>query len=386
MSESTQKRNPNIDAIRGLAVLGIFFINILFMGNTMLGYAPTEPAAASDLGVEIFSRIFLEGRFIGLFTLLFGVGLAIQYNSYSRTTDNPFVPIKKRLKVLMLFGLLHGVFIWPGDVLLTYGLSALLAISYLESELKFIRSRCLLFLGISLVSTLVMTQAIPFEELPARGTEAHLEELEPWIGGYGMQILQHLILMLMMNLFMLPIALMWYVGGMMLLGIYLYRSGFFSEGFAPAMRYRVMLAAIGAIAVDLALFNSETPAIKALSESTVLYSAIPVSLLYADLLIRICNGRTSVLAPLQRVGKLAFSLYILQSVVGILCFRYLFPDWLAHFDRLEYLLAAFSWALCQLLLASLYLRVFSQGPLEWLWRKLASTKTVKSSAQTEINT
>lgn len=140
MSEVRRTRNPSIDAVRGLAVLGIFFMNILFMGNSLFGYGATDPAAATDTAVELFSRVFLEGRFIGLFTLLFGVGLAIQFASFSRTTDNPFVPIKRRLKILMLFGLLHGVFIWPGDVLLTYGLSSLLAISYLNADMHTLRA------------------------------------------------------------------------------------------------------------------------------------------------------------------------------------------------------------------------------------------------------
>ncbi|WP_372870260.1 DUF418 domain-containing protein [Shewanella sp.] len=385
MSETFTARNPNIDAVRGLAVLGIFFLNILFMGNSLDGYTPTEPAASSDMGVEIFSRMFLEGRFIGLFTLLFGVGLAIQYQGFSQQTANPFMPIKKRLKVLMVLGLLHGIFIWPGDVLLTYGLSALLALSYLESPLHQIRSRLILFIFISLVSMLALTQAVMDEPLPSRGSEQYWTALAPWIGSYPEQLIQHLMQMLIVNLMILPIAILWYVAGMMLLGIYLYRSGFFETGFAPSARVQVQFAAIAFVAVDLLLFHSKTPAIKALSQATVVYSAIPVALLYADLIIRLCNGRAAVLSGLQKVGKLALSLYVLQSVMGILCFRYLFVDWLQSFDRIDYLLTATLWAVCQMLLAAGYLKLFNQGPLERLWRYLAFGSATNKTDSSEVN-
>ncbi|AZQ09380.1 DUF418 domain-containing protein [Shewanella khirikhana] len=385
MSEVRRTRNPSIDAVRGLAVLGIFFMNILFMGNSLFGYGATDPAAATDTAVELFSRVFLEGRFIGLFTLLFGVGLAIQFASFSRTTDNPFVPIKRRLKILMLFGLLHGVFIWPGDVLLTYGLSSLLAISYLNADMHTLRARSALFIGISLVSMAALSQ-IDIESInQIRTSEEFQEMLAPWVGSYPDQLLQHLMMMATMNMFILPLAMLWYVAGMMLLGMYLYRSEFFSYGFSSSHRSRVWALALLLVAIDLMLFLSDSPRLHSLSQASVIYSAIPVALLYADAIIRLCTSGPLRLSALQVVGKLALSLYILQSVVGILCFRYLFPEWLMDFDRIHYLAAAIVWALCQLLLASLYLKVFKQGPLETLWRYLAFGRQAGRSGTSEVS-
>lgn len=236
MSANSQMRNPNIDSVRGLAVLGIFFINILFMGNSLEGYIPTIPAAASDVPLEVFSRLLLEGRFIGLFTMLFGVGLVIQYQRFGQV-----FPIKRRLKILMLFGLLHGIFIWPGDVLLSYGLSAMVAIRYLDAPLDHIHKRALQFLGFSAIVMLLLTQALPTEPLPSRLSPEYQASLAPWIGPYLGQVLQHLAMMLMMTLVMLPIALLWYILGMMLLGMYLYRSHFFNEGLTDAARIRLLL-------------------------------------------------------------------------------------------------------------------------------------------------
>lgn len=380
MSANSQMRNPNIDSVRGLAVLGIFFINILFMGNSLEGYLPTVPAAASDVPLEVFSRLLLEGRFIGLFTMLFGVGLVIQYQRFGQV-----FPIRRRLKILMLFGLLHGIFIWPGDVLLSYGLSAMVAIRYLDAPLDHIHKRALQFLGFSAIVMLLLTQALPTEPLPSRLSAEYQASLAPWIGPYLGQVLQHLAMMLMMTLVMLPIALLWYILGMMLLGIYLYRSHFFSEGLTDAARIRLLLLALLLGTVDLTLYFSESRALVNLAEITVIFSAIPVSVLYADLIVRLCRGSETVLKPLQNVGKLALSLYILQSLLGIACFRYLFPDWLQSFDRIHYLITALIWAACQLLLASWYLRCFKQGPLERLWRYLAFGRTQRATNTHGVN-
>ncbi|QYJ76061.1 DUF418 domain-containing protein [Shewanella sp. FJAT-52076] len=379
MSASSPMRNPNIDSVRGLAVLGIFFINILFMGNSLEGYVPTIPAAASDMPLDVFSRLFLEGRFIGLFTMLFGVGLVIQYQKLGQTGL-----MKRRLKVLMLFGALHGIFIWPGDVLLSYGLSAMVAIRYLDAPLAHIHKRALQFLGFSAIVMLLLTQALPTDPLPSRLSPEYQASLAPWIGSYLGQLVQHLAMMLMMTLVMLPIALLWYILGMMLLGMYLYRSQFFSEGLTDAARIRLLLLALVLGAVDLALYFSESRSLVNLAQITVIFSAIPVSVLYADLIIRLCQGRETLLKPLQNVGKLALSLYILQSLLGIACFRYLFPDWLQSFDRIHYLIAALTWAGCQLLLATWYLRYFKQGPLEKLWRYLAFGRTQRETSTQEV--
>ncbi|MBT1444346.1 DUF418 domain-containing protein [Shewanella sp. JM162201] len=378
------KRSPHIDAIRGLAVLGIFLMNILFMGNTLDGYAKTSPAAPGDPLLELVSRIFFEGRFIGLFTLLFGVGLAIQFarassagNSEVNLEAHPAAqpnlnPIKRRLKVLMLFGLLHGLFIWPGDVLLSYGLSAMVAIYYLGAELNHLKRRAMQFLALGFSVLLVFATMLMGEELPARGTDEFIAALAPWIGSYPEQLIQHLTLMAAMNLLALPFAMLWYMAGMMMLGMWLYRSDFFSHGLSTTDTVRLLLLALALVALDLFCHAGSHPWLEAISQVTVIFAAIPVSLLYALAIIHIQRQHPNRLATLQRVGKLALSLYILQSIVGVLVFRYLFPEWLLEFNRIDYLLAALGWGLCQILIATVYLKFARQGPLEWLWRRLAT--------------
>ena len=71
-------RSTSIDALRGIAILGILFMNIPFHGNMLLGYVPFQPMLESDKLMTLFYSIFADGRLRTLFYLLFGAGLAIQ--------------------------------------------------------------------------------------------------------------------------------------------------------------------------------------------------------------------------------------------------------------------------------------------------------------------
>jgi uncharacterized protein len=84
---------------------------------------------------------------------------------------------------------------------------------------------------------------------------------------------------------------------------------------------------------------------------------------------------------LQKVGRMAFTLYILQSVVMAGLFRYAFPEWNETFTMSGYMTIAAGFTLFQLLFASWYMSVFKQGPLEKLWRHLVN-KTI-TQQQTE---
>ncbi|MEZ9367738.1 hypothetical protein AB4140_02760 [Shewanella sp. 10N.286.51.B2] len=82
INESHGNRNANMDALRGIAIIGILFMNIFFMNNSFYGYAQHYPQIQSDIILEVFSNFFLEGRFISLLSILFGAGLYIQYKRY----------------------------------------------------------------------------------------------------------------------------------------------------------------------------------------------------------------------------------------------------------------------------------------------------------------
>ena len=128
----TASRIESLDAIRGIAVLGIFVINIVGFGLGEAGFAsPLLVGGDGPLnhGLWTFTNIFVEGSMRGLFSLLFGAGIVL-FTSRALYPDGPIVVADlyyRRTFWLIVFGLVHSFgFLAPGDILLIYGIAAVI--------------------------------------------------------------------------------------------------------------------------------------------------------------------------------------------------------------------------------------------------------------------
>ena len=127
-----QDRIEAIDAVRGVALFGVLIVNLItafrvsifqqFLGSTAQGDA--------DGLVERIVAVGFESKAFCLFALLFGVGLAIQFDRLS-VTGRPFYWLARRLAVLLAFGLVHLLFIWNGDILTEYALAGFIVLPLL---------------------------------------------------------------------------------------------------------------------------------------------------------------------------------------------------------------------------------------------------------------
>jgi uncharacterized protein len=127
----TAERNrlPLLDAVRGTALGGILLANLTsFFGADMLTAAEraAQPAAAVGQAVLFGVDWLVEGKFYSVFSMLFGIGFALQAaRARSRGDDiGPF--FRRRMAVLVLIGLTHMYLLWAGDILLLYGVMGLL--------------------------------------------------------------------------------------------------------------------------------------------------------------------------------------------------------------------------------------------------------------------
>lgn len=378
--------NTNIDAVRGLAVLGIFFLNVSFMGVTLYGYAPFPEFHLTDAITETLSNFLLEGRFLSLFSMLFGVGLYIQQQNFLARGLEPYPLIRSRLLWLMLFGALHSLFIWPGDILLTYSICGFLTWHYRNLEIEAQQRRALLFIAIGILAYGLMI-LLPGDETWIRGNALFNEQYSAWTGSYGEQLLMHLFMTLLM-LISLPFTLLWFVSGVMLLGISLYRRGLFDQGLPQGKLGKLLALSLLLSLADTILSLQSRPKLVMLSDILVMLSAIPMAIIYAHLLVKFGRRLPWLQMRLQAVGRIPLSLYILQSCFGIWLFRHQAPELLLTLERIDYLAIALGYALVQIILAGCYLKFFNQGPLEWLWRRLAfGNKPINNATNThESNT
>ncbi|WP_165398969.1 DUF418 domain-containing protein [Shewanella maritima] len=372
---TTRTRFANLDAIRGLALLGIFFLNILMMSNSLMGYAPHSPEIASDIAVGVFTSIFLEGRFISLFSMLFGVALLLQVQKvtqHNELTPLAATPIKQRLKWLILFGFAHGCLLFPGDILLTYGVCGLLIYRYTQLSVDELYTKAKKFIAIGFVVFLLMT-LIPLDEEWHRGSELFNQELAIWTGSYVYQLIHQVGLTFLM-IFMLPISTLWFCSGLMVLGMALWKQGYFEQGFSQTQLLKFAAASLLLSALDCGLRYSGNATLSQASAAIMTISAIPMAAIYLHIIVKLCQNNPLKLQWLQNVGKLSLSLYILQSIIGVSLLRFIFPEWQSEFNLIDYLLLALGVAAAQLVIANVYVRVFKQGPLEKLLRLLAKPK------------
>jgi uncharacterized protein len=370
-----QARLANLDAIRGLGVLGIFFLNIYFMGNSFFGYAPHEVQPTSDIILLIFSNFFLEGRFFSLFAMIFGVGMLIQYQRQqmrmeTATTTQQNKRIKSRLYWLIAFGVIHAIFIFPGDILLSYGVSGLLAFRYISLSADELIRKAKWFIFLSFIP-IALISLMPDDQVYSRDSAFFIEQLAAWTGSYQQQLTLHLTMFAYM-LAVIPLTLMWYITGLMLLGMALYKRNIFVDGLDNKTLWQCVFWAITLASLDSILSLSGNQMLESMSDLLLWFSAIATALIYIHIIVKFCQNTPHRLKRLQNVGRMAFSLYILQSIVGILLLRYIAPDWLYSLDRIGYVSIAIIYSVFQLLLADVYLRKFNQGPLEKLWRVLVS--------------
>ncbi len=123
-----------LDFIRGIAVLGILFANITAYAQPYTAYywppAIVGGMTVGDQAVWVFQFVFVDGKFRGLFTLLFGAGMMLFLERARRRGAGTGLQLR-RLAWLLMFGLIHFFLIWRGDILTLYavwGMVALLAV------------------------------------------------------------------------------------------------------------------------------------------------------------------------------------------------------------------------------------------------------------------
>ncbi|KKO44318.1 hypothetical protein WG68_15935 [Arsukibacterium ikkense] len=382
-STANHLRLGQLDVIRGLAILGILLVNIFAFAwppeHAHLLYWHDGGYSSLDEWLFTASQLFVMGRFLTLFSLLFGVSLLLVVQQYGAEY------LQRRLNWLLLFGLLHISFIWFGDILLWYALSGLFIVKrgYLLLDSRQLLRKGLMFFAIGFIVPLLsslMLLSTGEHPIGIMTAEQLAASIALWTGPAAGQWLQ----MLSLNLTMLlafVLCLLWLGVGLMLLGAGLYKRGWFSHGYSARVTFSLLLLGI-AISAGVQLADAATGYQLALNITlpTTYLAALLMALAYASLIIR--YNRPWLQRWLAPCGRMAFTLYLSQSLLMVLLFRVIQPDWFATLDRAPLLGIATAMIMLQLVFCRWYLQHFAQGPLEWLWRRLSKQPTAEHTANT----
>ena len=384
------ERNVTLDFVRGVAILGILLLNISAFGLPKAAYlnpAWSGSASLSDAWTWALLDLLAQVKFLTLFALLFGAGLQLLLPRGKRW-------IQSRLTLLALLGFIHGLFFWDGDILLAYALVGLVSWRMVR-EAQHVKSLfntgvVLYLIGIAVLVLLgvISGTAANRSWVP---DAANLQYEQYWKLHGGMEAVSNRADMLSDNLLALGAQYGWQLAGMMLMGAALMRSGWLKGQFS-LRHYRrtgALLVAAG-MAVNLpAIFAQWYLAwdyrwcaflLQAPRELSAPLQAIGYAALAWGYWPQLCRFR--LVGAIACVGRMALTNYLLQTLICTTLFYHL--GLFMRFDRLQ--LLAFVppiWAV-NLLVSSLWLRRFRQGPVEWLWRQLtlrASGTSLKDTSR-----
>jgi len=124
---SGSERITALDMIRGFALLGIAMMNVEWFTRPIseLGRGVDPSLHGADWLVSWLVYVLVQGKFWTLFSLLFGIGFAVMLGRAEDRGSAFVTPYVRRIIGLFLFGAMHYIFIWTGDILHEYAFAAL---------------------------------------------------------------------------------------------------------------------------------------------------------------------------------------------------------------------------------------------------------------------
>lgn len=400
---SATERVPVIDQLRGFAIFGILVVNMFYFFHPFFAPQLTEASGAADRAAGFLITFLFLGKFYTLFSFLFGLGMHVQMTR-AEARGVRFVPVYlRRLLVLAVLGLAHGVLLWIGDILLLYAVTGSLLLWWFRHRsprtlkvwaIVLLTSMVLLIGGA--VAGLTVARYAPPEsgawekieaDFAASAAEIDRKVAEDYVTYATGDLVtitrarwhDYTELLTLIAPWMLPSVL-----AMFLLGLRAGKRGWFEPGPEQERRCRRLLR--WALPLGLLLnfyvaatgFEQNRMGIEILTWQTVLqitaltYGSVMLALSWVALMI--LADRHGVLAPLRAalapVGRMALSNYLLQSVVmTTLAFGY----GLGLFGQVGLAVGlplAVGFFALQIPLSRWWLARYRFGPVEWLWRTL----------------
>jgi len=414
-----------LDILRGIAILGILFMNINDMGQSMtasfddirhLGWS------AADRIVWWVREVLAMGTARGLLEMLFGAGMVILTERFAAQADEAVVLRRyfTRNVILFLFGLVHVfVLLWPGDILHTYALAALIAFLFRE-----LRPRALLFLGSSMAVFFLIgggmsysadqssAQAVqrieqrqhanrPLTQVEkailARATERQkqratlanetkariLAEDKARTGTFATWAAQQWGTFSSMEAQGFEVLFVWEAAATMLIGAGLFRLGVL-QGQRSERFYAAMTGIGYAIGVPLRLLEAyegtrftSAPQISMATSEVARLAMTLGHVGLVNLLVTTALGMT-LLRPFIAAGRTALSIYVAQTLI---CLWVLYPPFmLALYGRMSWaglMLTGLLVDAALLVGANLWVRWFRIAPVEWAWRSLIERRALR---------
>jgi uncharacterized protein len=396
------EREVFMDVLRGFAILGIFIANLASFSWYREQAHATGPYLVEgwDHKMQFLQHMFIEGKFYSIFSLLFGWGIALQVKRGIAKGISAVPVIRRRLLFMLLLGAIH-LLIWPGDIVFFYAL-----LGFLLIPLRKFSNKTLLITGALLLLSPVLLYAAKMQ-WPVLNTPVNFlyetgQKVDGALNGNKSEqdffnLMQHGSWwdQLKTNIggFFFRYGYLFFVSrvpkvlGMFLIGYVVGRSDFFKN---ISQHKKLLYWIIGGGLViglpanyylahymswfDADYYNLKTKGLY----QTIAYAlgVAPLAMVYIALFMlsfQTVAGKKilSVLAP---VGKMAFSNYIMHSLIGNFVFLGAGLGYMGKVGPVYFTLFGIVVFTIQIFLSTLWLKYFNYGPVEWLWRSATYKK------------
>ncbi len=387
-----QERNVSLDIVRGFATLGILIMNIQFF--SMISSAYLNPTAYGDLSnsnhwVWYLSHLFADMKFMSIFSMLFGAGIVLMSNRRS-TLALPVTSFHfRRMGWLLILGLMHVHLLWPGDILVSYALCGSAVFWFRNCSPRLLWTIGVSSFAIASLISIMTGLSMPFwppedilqlrQETWQPQADTIKQEIATYLQPYFQQLPSRSEQAFFMETFLFAFSTVWRCSGLMLIGMALYKQRILT-GERSVTVYAALLATAVCIGIPTTMYgiHQNFEANWNMSYSFFLgdqfnYWASPlISLGYVGGIMLVLKlpmfAKTA--WPLARVGQMALSNYLLQTLLcTFLFYGHGFAQF-GNFSRVEQLITVMVVSIVQIVFSCIWLNYFRFGPLEWLWRSL----------------
>jgi uncharacterized protein len=388
---SVSERILFIDILRGAALFGILAANMraFFAPLDVYGSISVLFPRLGDRIAQGFIDAFIQGKFITLFSFMFGLGFAIQMSRAEARGARFMGFYPRRLAALACFGLIHGILIWGGDILLTYAFAGALLLLFRNRKQKTL----LWWAGGLLAAPIVISGGfltlyvfgIRFAWMLPKPPD--MKKIHAIINIYAHGSVRQILWQNWVEWKgTAPFVLFgMYFLGLFLLGMWVWRTGIIQRlgEYRPVLKrvfqwcFPIGIALNLYVAVVMAIVPPDRVSFWGWSAGTLsLISAHVLSAAYASgLALIFLNERwRRVLLPFAAVGRMALTDYLMQSVVCTLFFYHYTTGLYGRVGPAWGLLPTVVLFAAQIVFSNWWLAHYRFGPMEWLWRGLTYGK------------
>lgn len=388
ITPNTNHRVDELDLFRGFAILGIFMVNILVMNISFIYRGEWEAEQTgwwSKFSFFLLETIFYA-KFFVIFSLLFGMGVMLQYQRMKLNGNFQLSFFLRRFTSLFLFGVAHILFIWSGDILHLYGLLGFSLMLFFKGSSRILLIASIIVFIIPfygyLLDQIVASFNFNYMDPLASYSAEELVDLKhngTYLSGIELRIKEFSFAMGIMYAGILPVSL-----SMMLFGGYLIKLDIFNDfsTFLQRIKFPLFIAIAVLLSYRFLMLYWIYPNLKLEHGSplsitlTILFQASDIATSFGLLWVlgyfSVKGWFNIVFGYMRAVGKMAFTNYILQSVLGYLIMRTF--NGYGTFSVTECIFLVLGIYLLQLVISKWWLNYFKFGPLEWFWRCISYWK------------